>query len=430
MFEQLFWAIEPNALAQLFDRLAAYQEQAQAQTGALGDASNHDERGYTVENGVALLPIDKTLVHGSVRQSWESFFSLGYDDIRADLRAAMADPSVRRVMLVMSSNGGSAMGCKELGDTIAIMARTKPICTFVSGFCHSAAYWIASATGNIFATETAMVGSIGVVIPRVDRSNYNEQKGYKITFLTSGKWKTAGNPDTPLDDKEAEYLRDKAVIMHTLFRADVAKNMGLSLDDAEKWGDAQTFFGSEAKKLGLVTELVNDISEALSKFNSDFGGSMTFEEFKAQHPELFAQAQSEAKNEALAEGKNHALALVKAALGDDAHAKIAGLVANNVTPEQFAAMAPFMQTSQIASAGHTPPIGADGGAGGSLPSPSAPSAPSAQAVPASHQQILDAVINATPQPLNVSANAKAPSKEEQDKIDAKAAEERMAKMKV
>ncbi|MFI3270784.1 MAG: S49 family peptidase [Pseudomonadota bacterium] len=421
MFEQLFWAIEPNALAQLFDRLTAYQEQGQAQAGVLGDDNAQPEHGYTVEHGVALLPIDKPLVHGSVRHSWESFFSLGYDDIRADLRAAMADPHVRRVMLVMSSNGGSAVGCKELGDTIAMMAATKPICAFVNGFCFSAAYWLASATGQIFATETAMVGSIGVVIRHVDRSAFNEQIGYKITYLTSGKWKAVGNPDTPLDDESAAHIRAQAVTLHELFRADVAKNMGLSLDDAEKWGDAQTFLGSKAKELGLVSELVNDISEALKNFSH--GGYMTFEEFKAQHPELFAQVQSEAKKEALLEGKNHALALVKAALGDDAHAKIAGLVANNVTPEQFAAMAPFMQTTQIAPAGQTPPIGAAGAAGGadgSLPSPSAPSAP------ASHAQILNAVINATPQPLNVSATAKAPTAEQQDEIDTKAAIARMA----
>jgi ClpP class serine protease len=78
-----------------------------------------------------------------------------------DLRTALDNPGVRAVVLNIDSPGGATAGISDFAQQIR--AASKPVVAFVGGTGASAAYWIAAAAPWVVASDTAMVGSIGVI---------------------------------------------------------------------------------------------------------------------------------------------------------------------------------------------------------------------------------------------------------------------------
>lgn len=87
-----------------------------------------------------------------------------YADIEAEVRAAMADPTVKAVRLLMASGGGQAWGCVELGRIVALLNKTKLVYAVVPNICGSAAYAIACGSQAIFSLPSSLVGCVGSIL--------------------------------------------------------------------------------------------------------------------------------------------------------------------------------------------------------------------------------------------------------------------------
>ena len=146
------------------------------------------------------------------------------DTIKAAVSLAMQDRSASAVLLRFNSPGGVASGVPELAAWLAAQA-TKPMYAYVDGLCASAAYYLAAATGRVYAPATATVGSIGVICRHLDWSAFLEKFGVRVTHITGGTWKAAGNDAEPLTDEVKAYLQQPIDELHRLFRADVAAHM-------------------------------------------------------------------------------------------------------------------------------------------------------------------------------------------------------------
>ena len=95
------------------------------------------------------------------------------------MKIADRDEEIDAVMLEIDSPGGDASFTKDLADVISAM--NKPVLANVSGLCASAAYWIASACTEIWASQpTDIIGSIGTMITLADFKSYYEEQGLKI----------------------------------------------------------------------------------------------------------------------------------------------------------------------------------------------------------------------------------------------------------
>jgi ClpP class serine protease len=148
----------------------------------------------------AVITIDGPLdAHRGWR--WDS-----YEDIRDRFAAACAEQSVASVLLKVSSPGGDASGCFELARWMQSRAEEsgKLVYTFVDDKACSAAYALAAPSKAIYLSETAIVGSIGVLMTRFDYSARNAQAGVRVAFIASGERKADGNPDQPISATELE----------------------------------------------------------------------------------------------------------------------------------------------------------------------------------------------------------------------------------
>ena len=116
----------------------------------------------SVRNNVAVIPI-----HGPLFRYANLFTVISgatsYELLARDFNEALENQEVKAILFDIDSPGGEVNGCSELADMIYQARGKKPIIAYASGNCCSGAYWIAAACDEIVVTDTALVGSIGVV---------------------------------------------------------------------------------------------------------------------------------------------------------------------------------------------------------------------------------------------------------------------------
>jgi len=128
---------------------------------------------------------------------------------------------VQAVFLDMDSPGGTVNGTPELAALVADVSKAKYTYAFTDGQMCSAAYWIASQSDAVFATPSARVGSIGVLLPMLDESKAFEQAGIKDELFAAGKYKSVGVPGLLLTDEQRAWLQSDVDKIYADFKAAV-----------------------------------------------------------------------------------------------------------------------------------------------------------------------------------------------------------------
>ena len=231
-------------------RVARLMEDDDAPMLSFSDEGRNPRKGYDVEQGVALIPVAGTLVQklGALRPMSGM---TGYDGIRQNLFAALADDEVKAIVFDIDSPGGEAAGCFDLVDTIFEARGAKPITAIVDEMAFSAAYAIASACDEIMVPRTGGTGSVGVIVMHMDMSDALDAAGLKVTIITHGDLKADGNPYQRLARETKARIQADIDTMGELFVETVARNRNMA---ASKVRDMQaaTFLGSAGVDRGLA----------------------------------------------------------------------------------------------------------------------------------------------------------------------------------
>ena len=181
--------------------------------------------------GVAHIPIIGSLTHRAGFLDAESGMT-SYDSISSELDRAVA-AGVGTILLEIDSPGGMVSGAFDLADKIFAIANdeSKPrVVAFARDSAMSAAYLLGSQANEFYGTQTAQVGSIGVVVAHYDRSKQLEMAGIKPTFIFAGDQKIDGTSALPLPDDVRERIQGEINETYEMFVAAVAS--GREMDEA------------------------------------------------------------------------------------------------------------------------------------------------------------------------------------------------------
>jgi len=119
-----------------------------------------------IAEGIAVIPLA-----GPLMKIDSKFGSTNTVRVRRALRAALADPDVRGILLhIDDSPGGTMAGTADLAAAVAAANLEKPVWAQIDDMGASAAYWVAAQARRIVANATAELGSIGVVAVLEDSS--------------------------------------------------------------------------------------------------------------------------------------------------------------------------------------------------------------------------------------------------------------------
>lgn len=247
------WAVDPPALA----HLAAVARDEDAPLAA--------QNGPTELAGqVAVIPIRGYLSYQPSFFS-EIFGGAVVTRIRANLRAAVADPAVRAILLAVDSPGGEVSGIPELAAEIRAARESKPVVAVADTLAASAAYWLASQASAFYVMPSGLVGSIGVFTVHLDMSGMLEQDGVKATIVKAGEYKAEGNPYEPLSDEAKAHLQDRVDEVYQAFVGDVAAGRGVTPAVVRAdYGQGRTLSAKPAKAAGMV-DAIGTFDDALAR---------------------------------------------------------------------------------------------------------------------------------------------------------------------
>src|SRR5258706_2295181 len=139
--------------------------------------------------------------------------------VKQQLITASKDPTIKGVVLEISSPGGTIFGSRAIEEGVEYYKEKthKPVYTFVSGLAASGGYMASLASDKIFADYGSAVGSIGVIygpFKYYDKVLSEDnglleggvvtQNGIQQFTFTAGKYKDFGNPYRKMTQTEID----------------------------------------------------------------------------------------------------------------------------------------------------------------------------------------------------------------------------------
>ena len=272
------WAIVPDRLIEIQSIYARHLRGESVDIDAIeariGKPLQNEPQGYEVRDGAALIP-----VRGVISKRMNMFASISggasTELLVRDVRAALEDPAVKSLVLLVDSPGGSVDGTQAAAAAIRAARGRKPIAAWSDGVMASAAYWIGSAADAVYIDGgTAQVGSIGVVATHVDVSKREEAMGLKTTEIVAGKYKRVASQYGPLSEAGRDSMQEQVDYLYSVFVGDVAANRGVSEKKVlADMADGRVFVGQQAVDAGLV-DGITSLDDLIASLNSKVATSV------------------------------------------------------------------------------------------------------------------------------------------------------------
>ena len=165
-------------------------------------------RFYQLQDGVAIIPIEGTLVQKqSGLDPWSGM--TGYNQVLRKLREARSDPAVRGILLSIDSPGGEVAKCFEAADEIfSGSARNggKPVWSYCNEMMCSAAYALGGCADRVFMPNTGVIGSVGVWTMLVNMTKALDKDGIAVSLRRAGERKARGGAYEAWDQQTLDKI--------------------------------------------------------------------------------------------------------------------------------------------------------------------------------------------------------------------------------
>ena len=210
---------------------------------------------------VAVIYADGLITSGT-SGSVSSATGITPERIKADLRRAAADPSVKAVVIRVNSPGGSVVASNEIWNMLKEFE--KPVVFSLGETAASGGYYIACAGKWIVANPDTLTGSIGVISEFPNAEELLNKLGVQIIVIKSGPNKDIGSYSRPMTDDEKKLWQAVIDQAYDGFVQIVAEGRNLPEDKVRQIADGRVYTGKQAKELGLVDQL-GYLDDAINK---------------------------------------------------------------------------------------------------------------------------------------------------------------------
>ncbi len=198
--------------------------------------------------------------------------NLNLNDISDSLTKAFNFKNVKAVALLINSPGGSPVQSSLISNRIRELSFEKeiPVYAFIEDVAASGGYWLSCAADKIYAIESSIVGSIGVISSGFGAVEAIKRLGIERRVYTQGKNKGMLDPFLPEKKEDIEQIKNIQKDLHEQFIGWIKKRRGKRIKAPdEKIFNAGIWSGRQAKDLGLVDEIGDYYSVMKKKFGKD-----------------------------------------------------------------------------------------------------------------------------------------------------------------
>lgn len=273
------WALHPRVMAQMVEllrfrasggELTTEEIQARIEIHA-GDvealhAQQRNAAATGADRGIAVIPVFGVIAqHAHMVNNISGPRGTSTEAVGEQLRAALANPNVDAIVLNFHTPGGSVYGVGELATEIRSARKQKPVTAVANSEMLSAGYYLGSNATDVSVTPNGRVGSIGVWSGHEDLSKALELEGVKITLMSAGKYKVAGNPFEPLSEEARDIMQSDVDTYYDLFVNAVARGRGVSVNEVRSgFGEGRSVLAKEALDAKMV-DRVETLEQAIDR---------------------------------------------------------------------------------------------------------------------------------------------------------------------
>ncbi len=170
------------------------------------------------------------------------------------LEAAFKPSNLSAVALAINSPGGSPVQSRLILNAIRRLATEKevPVLAFVEDVGASGGYILALAGDEIYADESSIVGSIGVISGGFGFHEAIRRLGVERRVYTAGENKAMLDPFQPEDPKDIARLETILADLHEQFKNLVKERRGEKLADDDELFSGAIWTGPAALERGLI----------------------------------------------------------------------------------------------------------------------------------------------------------------------------------
>ena len=162
------------------------------------------------------------------------------------------DDSAKALIVAIDSPGGAVAAGEALHNAIAKVAAKKPVVAVMGATAASAGFMVAMPAARIFAHESTLTGSIGVLLMTGEISGLLKFLGITDETIVSGPLKNQPSIARPLSEAGKEALHDIVMDMYEQFVAMVAAGRHMDPARVRELADGRAYTGRQALKLGLI----------------------------------------------------------------------------------------------------------------------------------------------------------------------------------
>jgi protease-4 len=179
------------------------------------------------------------------------------------MRKLSNDEDVKAVVLRIESPGGSALASDRMWHAVRRVAKRKPVIASLGEVAASGGYYIASAATKILATDTSIVGSIGVVGGKIVVKGLADRVGVSVQTLSRGAHAAWLSPLAPFSESERATLDTLMRDTYDRFLERVALGRQRSVDALRPAAEGRVMGGARAVAHGLADQ-VGGLAQAIA----------------------------------------------------------------------------------------------------------------------------------------------------------------------
>ena len=195
--------------------------------------------------------------------------TLNLESVAEALEAAFSLKRASAVALLINSPGGSPVQSSLIFKRVRALAEEKklPVYAFAEDVAASGGYMLACAADEIYADESSIIGSIGVISAGFGFTELISKLGIERRVHTSGESKSMLDPFKPENADDVMRLEALQKDVHDNFKALVRGRRGTRLADAPEIFTGEFW----AAKAALQQGLIDGIGDLRSVLRAKFG---------------------------------------------------------------------------------------------------------------------------------------------------------------
>ncbi len=186
------------------------------------------------------------------------------------------------VALEVNSPGGSPVQSSLIGARIRRLAEELeiPVYAFVEDVAASGGYWLAAAADEIWADDSSVLGSIGVISSGFGAHVFLARQGIERRVHTAGQSKSMLDPFAPEKKEDVARLKGLLEDIHENFIAHVKARRDGKLDTTVDLFTGEVWLARRAQELGLI----DGVGHLKPKMQERFGEKVKFRRYGLRKP--------------------------------------------------------------------------------------------------------------------------------------------------